>query len=207
MGRAVCPRSFSSKAMSFPVILMPQHRNGKIKNTSGFLQISMRCASSLRWSTSYVLTHILIWKAARLRAYKGNVEKRKWGQWGGGIKRRNGRNGQRWRYREGEDIEVRNKKDKERTWGHSSSDSGERGEGRRWAIFMDLRAAGLHVSSLFEYWGQKVPTPHVRRNRNSLMQPSGKLFKLLVSDLPRLEEGKWRGWPTMCARWGIPGLS
>lgn len=33
------------------------------------------------------------------------------------------------RYREGADIEVRNKKGNERAWGSSSSDSGERGEG------------------------------------------------------------------------------
>lgn len=35
------------------------------------------------------------------------------------------------RYREGAYIEVRNKKEKERTLGYSSSDSGERGEGKR----------------------------------------------------------------------------
>lgn len=164
-------------------------------------------ASRLWWTMSYVLSHILIWKAARLRAYKGNVEKRKWGQWGGGIKRTNEKRKQR-------QIQGRSRyrgKEQEGKWkgmGIQQFWFWREGRRRHWAIFMDLRTADLHVSRLFAYQGQKVPTPRVRRNRNSVMQPSGKLFKLLASDLPTLEEGKWRGRPVppgVCAKWGSLG--
>lgn len=103
---------------------------------------------------------------------------------GAGIKGADGRKGQGWR-----DTGKEGDRGKEQEGKRKGMETQQfwfwKGGGSSWAIFMDPRAADLHVSSLFAYWGQKVPTPHVRRNRNSLMQPSGKLFKRLASDLPR----------------------